>query len=96
VATFKAAKAPPTSPVLESETTIKSRAFLWAATERVSGAQRLVAWLDVCRPREEGGLGIRSLHVQNRCLLTKLLHRLHSGLDRPGLAGSGGCSASDR
>jgi hypothetical protein len=59
------------------------RAFLWAATERVSGAQCLVAWLDVCRPKEEGGLGIRSLHVQNRCLLTKLLHRLHSGLDSP-------------
>jgi hypothetical protein len=59
------------------------RAFLWAATEHVSGAQCLVAWLDVCHPREEGGLGIRSLHVQNRCLLTKLLHRLHSDLVSP-------------
>jgi hypothetical protein len=59
------------------------RAFLWAAAERVSGAQCLVAWSDVCRPKDEGGLGIRSLRDQNRCLLTKLLHRLHSGVDSP-------------
>jgi hypothetical protein len=53
------------------------RAFLWAATDRVSGAKCLVAWEWVCHSKEEGGLGVRSLSVQNACLLTKLLHRLH-------------------
>ncbi|KAK1616369.1 hypothetical protein QYE76_021886 [Lolium multiflorum] len=53
------------------------RAFLWAATDKVSGARRLVAWEQVCRPKEEGGLGVRSIATQNACLLVKLLHRLH-------------------
>jgi hypothetical protein len=41
------------------------RAFLWAAMEKVSGAQCLVAWDAVCRPKAEGGLGIRALAEQN-------------------------------
>jgi hypothetical protein len=53
------------------------RAFLWAAADRVSGAQCLMAWDLVCRSKEEGGLGIRLLSVQNSCLQIKLLHRLH-------------------
>jgi hypothetical protein len=57
------------------------RSFLWAATDRVTGAKCLVAWEWVCRSKEEGGLGIRSLSVQNGCLLTKLLHRLHCAQD---------------
>jgi hypothetical protein len=52
------------------------RAFLWAGADRVTGAKCLVAWDVVCRSKEEGGLGVRSLHTQNCCLLTKLLHRL--------------------
>ena len=59
------------------------RAFLWAAVERLSGAQCLVAWDAVCRPKAEGGLGIKSLKDQNRCLLVKLLHRLHAGDESP-------------
>lgn len=54
------------------------RAFLWAAADRVTGAQCLVAWDFVCRSKEEGGLGVRSLADQNKCLQVKLLHRLHS------------------
>lgn len=53
------------------------RAFLWAGSDRVSGAQCLVAWDLVCRPKEEGGLGVRSLPEQNACLQIELLHRLH-------------------
>ena len=34
------------------------RAFLWNAAERATGAQCLVAWDSVCRPKGEGGLGI--------------------------------------
>lgn len=54
------------------------RAFLWAPAERVSGAQCMVAWADVCLSKEEGGLGIRSLADQNCCFLVKFLHRLHA------------------
>jgi hypothetical protein len=54
------------------------RAFFWAAADRVSGAQCLVAWAQVCRSKEEGGLGVRSLRDQNDCLQVKLLYRLHS------------------
>jgi hypothetical protein len=53
------------------------RAFLWAATDKVSGAKCLVSWEQVCRPKNEGGLGVRSIPTQNSCLLIKLLHRLH-------------------
>lgn len=53
------------------------RAFLWAASDRVSGAQCLVSWDTVCRSKAEGGLGVRSLKDVNSCLLVKLLHRLH-------------------
>ena len=54
------------------------RAFLWNAAERASGAQCLVAWERVCRSKAEGGLGVRDLATQNRCLLIKMLHRLHA------------------
>jgi hypothetical protein len=55
----------------------RRRAFLWAAADKVNGAQCLVAWENVCRPKEDGGLGIKCLDTQNACLLLKLLHRLH-------------------
>jgi hypothetical protein len=53
------------------------RAFLWAATDRVTGAKCLVAWDRVCS-KEEGDIGVRSLVDQNTCLQVKLLHRLHA------------------
>lgn len=53
------------------------RAFLWAAADKISGAKCLVSWDQVCRPKEEGGLGVRSIPTQNSCLLIKLLYRLH-------------------
>jgi hypothetical protein len=53
-------------------------AFLWNVEGRASGAKCLIAWEQVCRPKEEGGLGITSLSERNACLQLKLLHRLHS------------------
>lgn len=50
----------------------------WVRTRSV-GALCLVAWDRCCRPRSEGGLGLRNLAIQNQCLLLKLLlHRIHS------------------
>ena len=56
-------------------------AFLWADIDNVSGTQCLVAWEFVCRAKVEGGLGVRSLAIQNNCLQVKLLHRLHSATE---------------
>jgi hypothetical protein len=53
------------------------RTFLWAPADRASGAKCLVTWDLVCRPKEEGGLGVHDLRIQNKCLQMKLLHRLH-------------------
>jgi hypothetical protein len=51
--------------------------FLWAGSDKVSGAQCLVAWEKVCTERRDGGLGVKRLDTQNSCLLLKLIHRLH-------------------
>ncbi|CAN6345376.1 unnamed protein product [Urochloa humidicola] len=55
----------------------RRRAFLWSGEDSVSGAQCLMAWEQACLPKEQGGLGIKNIAVQNQCLLLKLLHRLH-------------------
>ncbi|GJN05040.1 hypothetical protein PR202_ga22638 [Eleusine coracana subsp. coracana] len=59
----------------------KNRAFLWAGKDKASGAQCLVAWENVTQPKENGGLGVKNIAVQNQCLLLKLLHRLHYPAD---------------
>jgi len=37
---------------------------------------RLVKWSILCQPKEIGGLGIKNLDIQNRCLLSKWLFKL--------------------
>jgi hypothetical protein len=60
------------------------RAFLWDIKDRrASGARCLVAWDAVCRPKLEGGLGIKCLSDKNECLQMKLVHRLHTDRDAP-------------
>ncbi|CAO2043009.1 unnamed protein product [Urochloa humidicola] len=56
----------------------RRRCFLWSGEETVSGAQCLLAWERACLPRAQGGLGIKCIATQNKCLLPKLLHRLHN------------------
>lgn len=36
----------------------------------------LTRWDIICRPKDQGGLGIENLEVKNRCLLSKWLFRL--------------------
>jgi hypothetical protein len=58
----------------------RRRAFLWSGSVNGSASPAccLVAWSNVSQPKDNGGLGIRDLGIQNVCLLLKLLHRLHS------------------
>jgi len=55
----------------------KRRAFLWTGEERCHGSSCLVAWTDVCQPKEFGGLGVKNLTDMNHCLLLKFVHKLH-------------------
>lgn len=52
------------------------RAFFWSNEETCTGAKCLVAWKNVCRPKELGGLGIKNLEIQNRCLLMKFSFKI--------------------
>ena len=36
----------------------------------------LVAWKKICRPKEQGGLGVEVLAIKNKCLLSKWLFKL--------------------
>ncbi|KAL2237508.1 UNVERIFIED_CONTAM: hypothetical protein Sindi_0942500 [Sesamum indicum] len=47
------------------------RAFLWKGTTNSGYAK--VAWKDICRPKEEGGLGFKDISTLNRVLITKKL-----------------------
>lgn len=44
------------------------RNFIWSGVELVHGKAK-VAWRDVCRPKQEGGLGIRPLTAWNKALM---------------------------
>ncbi|KAJ9536659.1 LOW QUALITY PROTEIN: hypothetical protein OSB04_un000132 [Centaurea solstitialis] len=46
------------------------RAFLWAQGGVVQGKCR-IAWSDVCRPKDCGGLGFKRLSIWNRALVAK-------------------------
>ena len=52
------------------------RNFLWTGDIRKCHSA-LVAWKDVCLPKDEGGLGISDLKVLNQCFLAKHLWDIH-------------------
>ena len=54
--------------------------FLWGGKANVS-KKPLVAWIDVCRPKNEGGLGFIDLSFWNMALLSKALWNLQSKKD---------------
>ncbi|KAL2224851.1 UNVERIFIED_CONTAM: hypothetical protein Sindi_2938900 [Sesamum indicum] len=47
------------------------RTFLWKG--RTSNGYAKVAWKDVCRPMDEGGLGFKDISTLNRALMSKKL-----------------------
>lgn len=53
------------------------RQFLWKGPNMGPGGAK-VAWSDVCLPREEGGLGIRTLRENNLALMLKHIWKLFS------------------
>ncbi|GJN24750.1 hypothetical protein PR202_gb12512 [Eleusine coracana subsp. coracana] len=59
----------------------RRRGFLWSGEDKATGADCLIAWDQVTKPKTHGGLGVRDLPIQNRCLLMKLMHRLHCSAD---------------
>lgn len=52
-------------------------AFLWSGHD-LNHRKSKMAWAEVCRPTDEGGLGLRSLKETNKVTLLKLLWRLVS------------------
>jgi len=57
----------------------RRRAFVWTGDDVCHGSKCLVAWENVQASKEAGGLGVKDLHLQNRCLLMKFINKLFSG-----------------
>ncbi|KAG7544019.1 Ribonuclease H domain [Arabidopsis thaliana x Arabidopsis arenosa] len=52
-----------------------SRSFLWGSSPE-KRKQHLISWKKVCRPKKDGGLGIRLARDMNKALLAKIGWRL--------------------
>jgi hypothetical protein len=48
--------------------------FFWQQEEKKK--KRLAKWNILCQPKDQGGLGIGDLDIQNKALLSKWLYRL--------------------
>jgi hypothetical protein len=51
--------------------------FFWQSDD-IKKKYRLTKWNIICRPKDQGGLGIEVLDIKNRCLLSKWLFKLLS------------------
>ena len=54
---------------------IIDRGFFWQGDDHKK-KYRLTRWDVVCQPKDQGGLGIHNLEIQNKCLLSKWLFKL--------------------
>jgi hypothetical protein len=59
----------------------RMRAFLWTGDDKCHGSKCLVAWEFVQAPKDRGGLGVKNLELQNRCLLMKFIDKMLSRAD---------------
>jgi hypothetical protein len=55
-------------------------AFLWSGPE-LNAKRAKVAWSEVCKPKKEGGLGLKTLKETNEVSLLKLIWRILSARD---------------
>jgi hypothetical protein len=53
----------------------RSKFFFWQSDEHKK-KYRLSKWNILCRPKDQGGLGIKVLKLKNKCLLSKWLFKL--------------------
>jgi len=60
--------------VLKNLDHFRSRFFWQGSSDKHK--YRLAKWDILCRPKDQGGLGILNLQLQNKCLLTKWLVNL--------------------
>ena len=51
------------------------RHCLWRGPNMEDKKPALVAWSMVCRPKQQGGLGVTNIGTQNNALLLKNLHK---------------------
>jgi hypothetical protein len=56
----------------------RRRAFFWTREEKCHGSKCLVAWDSVQATKKRGGLGVKNLELQNKCLLMKFINKLFS------------------
>lgn len=54
------------------------RHCLWRGSDLEDHIPAMVAWSVVCRPKNQGGLGVYNLNVQNKALLLKNLHKVYN------------------
>jgi hypothetical protein len=57
------------------------RQCVWRDKDLQKKKQPLAAWELACRPKDQGGLGVLNLSVQNDCLLMKDLHQFYNKVD---------------
>lgn len=57
------------------------RHCLWRGPDMEDHRPAMVSWNVVCRPKDQGGLGIRNLHIQNKSLMMKNLHKFFNRHD---------------
>jgi hypothetical protein len=57
--------------------------FLWAKKETDKHGKCLAKWELVCRPKDQGGLGVLNLRLQNQALLMKNLYKFYNQHDIP-------------
>jgi hypothetical protein len=73
-------------PVAIKEQIIKfMRHCLWRKKNNdvQSKGPALIAWSTVCKPKDQGGLGVLHLETQNNALLLKNLHKFYNKMDIP-------------
>jgi hypothetical protein len=56
---------------------------LWRGSKINAKQPPKLAWTMVCLPKEEGGLGVLNLSIQNEALLLKNLHKFFNKMDIP-------------